>query len=93
MGGHRAVAGGVKRLEAHAVGDAGGNHVEDAGRNDELFRGERGPMLGLAIGGSFLDWSSGAERLTHARYEAAGFKDGAHFIAQRLRRPDGAVLG
>ena len=43
MRGDHAVAGHVERIEPHAVGDARGNHVEDAGRRDQagLFRGGR----------------------------------------------------
>src|SRR5690606_40711889 len=40
VGGHRAVAGHVQRIEAHGVGDAGGDSVEDARGADQPGLGE-----------------------------------------------------
>ena len=50
IGSNGAVARGIERMEAHTVRQAGGDHVEDAGGDDELLRRDGGLQAGIGHG-------------------------------------------
>ena len=72
MGGDRAEAGGIQRVEAHAVGQARRYHVENAGRDDEAAAVEGGPETRISHGQiPFEPWGVFRMAVTSAPSRAA----------------------